>query len=112
MAISFKKINFSTAQPEDLNRLLNMLVASLDDIITPLSQSPLSSPILIKNIQLSAGQLNYINHKYPGVPQSWIVCKCNNVFNMVKESATPNPIPDKQVILESTCDAVVDLLFF
>ena len=110
--LNLHKVNFAEAEPADLPRMLNRLVGALDDVITPMAKSPLSSAILVKDISLKGGELNYISHGMGIIPQSFIVCKINNLFNMVKLSNEPNLRPDLTIILESTTDAKVDILFF
>ena len=105
------KFNFSNADPEDMSRLLNLLVASIDDSITPLSISPLAATIMVKNVILKAGQLNYISHNFGMKPNGYSVAKSSE-FGMVKLSQENNNQPDKILILESTMDMVVDLWIY
>ena len=108
---SFKKPNFSQAQPDELPRLLTNLNSSLESVLAPILNSPLSDTILVKDITLLAGEINHVSHNYSGIPQTWLVCK-SSAFTMIKESSIENKNKDKELLLETTTNCTIDLLVF
>ena len=105
MLTGFRKVN--DPQEALLMRLQDNVELSLNQIIG----NRILDGIILENITISTGVDNKVNHKLSRKFIGWIIVR-NNAESVVYESTTVNNIPEKQIILNASADAIISIYIF
>lgn len=101
MAKTFRRIN---SESTDLNKVQD----NIDNAFSYLVQDPFTSAVLLKNIKLTAGNDNIINHKLGRNLIGWILVRKRGPGD-IWDKQDENTIPNLTLILNTSQDVVVDL---
>lgn len=90
---------------------MNMLQTQWASQLDPLLAKPLSSGLLLKDVELQSGN-NTINHRLGRKLQGWIITRMQDAFAQVYDKQSTNQMTDKTLILNSNGAVTVDLMVF
>lgn len=100
----FRKLNSAI-------RDLNLIQNNIDSAIGDLASNQFISGIIIKEVELIAGQDNIINHKLGKKPIGWLLVRkrgLGDVYDLQDTNSTPN----LTLILRTSVNVTVDIRVF
>lgn len=101
----------TTADLTKTHFVINSLQTNTQNALAPVLANPLMGGKLLTNITLTAGQPNFVNHTLGQALNGWFFSRPQG-FTMLYEDETNNKSPDKQIILYTYIDTIVDLYVF
>jgi len=104
-----QSISFTKLYSQD--RVFNDVQESVDKLVKALNTSKIIFGVLKKDVILTTGSDNFVNHGLNRVPQGYLVTD-RNANAVIYTSATVNSLTDRQIILNCSANVTVDFWFF
>jgi hypothetical protein len=97
-----------TIQPKEYE--LDAVQGNIKEFTKQLETNPVLDGIILKDVSLVSSGSNTINHKLGRKINGWIITKIQANANVWQN--TTQPLPTKNLILETSADATVDIYVF
>ena len=104
MAKSYRRV-----QSED--RVVNQIQDNIQDVLNDLVKTQILNNIIIKDINLTSGTLNVINHKLGRNPLGYVIIK-KNANSTIWDEQQNSTTSDRTVKLRCSANCIVDILIF
>jgi hypothetical protein len=104
MLKAFKKIRTDSGNLDEVQE-------NIEDVLTPFIRSQIIDGVLIRDISLSSGIDNKVNHKLGRKPTGWLLVR-KRAQGDVWDLQDSNRTPSKTLVLRSSTNIVVDLWIF
>lgn len=101
---SFKQVSTDS---KDLDKVQN----NLSDFFAPLVRNPFVEGILLKDIELTSGNVTKVPHKLNRAPRGWFIVRKKANSN-VWDAQDNNNIPDRTLDLNCSANVTIDIWVF
>lgn len=107
--VQFRKLNF---QDSSLQRFQDNITQVFDGLSTSfLLNAVLQNGVSAQGLTFVSGADNFVSHQLNRIPKGYFVTSKNAPVD-IYTSATPNPDPSRIIVLVSTANAIVNIVFF
>jgi len=93
------------------DRVVNQIQDNLQEVLNDLTKTQILNNIILKDVPLTSGVLNTINHKLGRVPQGYIIIRKTANSNIWDEQAQ-NTVQDRTLNLRCSTTCRVDIYVF
>ncbi len=100
---------YRRVQSED--RVVNQIQDNIQDVFNDLTKTQILNNLIIKDIPLTSGVLNVVNHKLGRNPLGYFIIK-KNANSVIWDEQSNNSVSDRTVKLRCSTSCIVDILIF